>query len=78
MHQFYVQFRCLRDVQDFVSLASREKHRLIVGNDRFQVNATSFMGLFALNCRKPQRVTVSCSEEELQQLLVTFGKFLAS
>ena len=78
MHQFHVQFHSLRDVQDFVTLASKQKLRLIVGSDRFHVNATSFMGLFALNCRNPQRVTVSCTEEELQQLLVTFEKFLAA
>ena len=76
MHQFYVQFHSLRDVQDFVSLASQQKHRLIVGGDRFQVNATSFMGLFTLNCRSPQRVTVNCTEEELQELLATFARFL--
>ncbi len=77
MHQFYVQFHSLRDVMDFVSLASRQKLRLIVGGDRFQVNATSFMSIFALNCRSRQRVTVSCTEEELQNLLVIFERFLA-
>lgn len=77
MYEFYVQFRSLRDVQDFVALASKQKHRLTVGNDRFQVHATSFMGLFALNCRKPQRVSVECTEEEFQTLLVTFDRFLA-
>ena len=77
MQEFYVQFRSLRDVMDFVTLASKQKHRLIVGSDRFQVNATSFMGLFTLNCRKPQKVSVECSEEELQQLTSTFERFLA-
>ena len=76
MRQFMVQFRSLRDIQEFVALASRQSHRLLVGGDRFQVNATSFMGLFALNCRKPQRVTVECSEEELEALLTAFDRFL--
>lgn len=78
MHEFNVRFHSLRDVQDFVALASSQKLRLIVGSDRFQVNATSFMGIFALNCRKPQRVTVNCTEEEFQQLLNTFDRFLAN
>ena len=77
MHEFHVQFLSLRDVQDFVALASRQNLRLTVGSDWFQVNATSFMGLFALNCRKPQKVTVECTEEEFAQLLVTFDRFLA-
>ena len=78
MHEFNVRFHSLRDVQDFVALASSQKLRLIIGSDRFQVNATSFMGIFALNCRKPQRVTVNCTEEEFQQLLNTFDRFLAN
>ena len=77
MHQFHVEFHSLGDVQDFVALASKQPHRLIVGSDRFQVNATSFMGLFALNCRKPQKVTVDCSDAEFEALLVTFQRFLA-
>ena len=72
-----VQFRSLRDVQDFVALASKQTLKLYVGGDRFQVNATSFMGLFALNCRKPLKVTVECSEEEFARLLDTFSQFLA-
>ena len=77
MHEFYVRFRSLRDVLDFVTLASRQNHRLMVGTDNFQINATSFMGLFTLNCRKPQKVTVDCTEEELEQLKITFERFLA-
>lgn len=76
MYQFYVQFYSMRDVQDFVTLASKQPLRLIVGSDRFQVNATSFMGIFALNCRKPQKVTVDCTEEEFSQLKTTFERFL--
>lgn len=77
MHQFHVQFHSLRDVQDFVMLASKQKYRLEVGSDWFQVNATSFMAIFALNCRKPQRVTVDCSQEEFEALKETFARFLA-
>ena len=78
MQEFYVQFRSLRDVLDFVTLASKQKHRLIVGNDHFQVNANSFMGIFTLNFRKPQRVTVNCAEEEFRQILADFDRFLAT
>ena len=78
MHQFTVQFRCLVDVQDFVAIASRLSHKLLVGHERFQVHATSFMGMFALNCRKPLRVTVDCSEEEFRQIRVLFERFLVA
>ena len=76
MREFTVRFRSLRDVQDFVALASKQKVKLLVGGDRFQVNATSFMGIFALNCRKPLRVSVDCTEEELDRIMVTFDRFL--
>lgn len=71
-----VQFRSFRDIQDFVALASKQNVRLIVGGDWFQVNATSFMGMFALNCRKPQKVTVDCSDEEYEALMTAFDRFL--
>ena len=77
MREFMVQFRSLQDIQDFVALASSQTAQLYVGGDRFQVNATSFLGLFALNCRKKQRVSVDCSEEELEALKITFQRFLA-
>lgn len=76
MREFYVQFRSLQDIQDFVALASKQSVRLCVGGDRFQVNATSFMSMFALNCRDPLKVSVDCPEEEFSALLNTFDRFL--
>ena len=76
MREFMVRFGSFRDIQDFVALASSQSVELCVGGDRFQVNATSFMGMFALNCRRPLKVSVQCSEEELAQLLTTFDRFL--
>ena len=76
VHEFMVRVRSFRDIQDFVSLASKQTVKLYVGSEWFQVNATSFMGMFALNCRTPQKVSVECSEEELTQLLNTFDRFL--
>lgn len=76
VREFKVRFRSLRDVQDFVSLAGRQSFRILVGSERFQVNATSFMGIFALNCRKPLRVSADCSEEEFAAFLEKADRFL--
>lgn len=76
MHEFTVRFRSLKDIQEFVSLASKQPVKLLVGSERFQVNATSFMGMFALNCKRPQKVMVQCTEEELVQILAAFDRFL--
>lgn len=76
MKEFHVRFRSLKEVQDFVSFASTLPYKLLVGNDRFQVHATSFMALIALNCRKSQRVVVECSDEEFEALLQQAERFL--
>lgn len=77
MREIMISFGSLRDIQEFVSLASGCGVGLDVRNDRFQVSATSFMGLVALNCRKPLYLIADCSEEELAALKVTFQRFLA-
>ena len=77
MREFYVKFRSVRDIQDFVALSSTQPLKLYVASERFQVNATSFMSMFALNCRQPQKVSVDCSEEEFAAVLATFHRFLA-
>ena len=77
MREFMVRFHSFRDIQDFTALCARQPFVIAVGNERYQVNATSLMGMFSLNCRKPQKVCVNCTEEELQQLLTVFHRFLA-
>ena len=37
-----------------------------------------YLGIFALNCRRPLKVTVDCTEEELARILVTFDRFLVT
>ena len=76
VREFLVQFRSFRDIQDFVALASKQSVRLNVGNEWFRVNASSLMGMLALSCRSPQKVTVNCSDEEFQQLMTAFDRFL--
>ena len=76
MQEFTVRFRSLTDIQEFVALAGRQKVNLLVGSERFRVNATSFMGMFALNCKRPQKVMAECTMEELEHLRGIFGKFL--
>lgn len=77
MRQFTVQFRSVREIQEFVNLAGNLPCKLLVGSERFQVHATSFMGMFTLNCRKPLRVSVDCSPEEFEAILEMFREFLA-
>ena len=76
MQEFNVRFHSFRDVMDFVSLAASQPYRILVGSGGFQVNATSFMSMVALNCALPKKVTVECTETQLQEVLQVFGRFL--
>ena len=77
MQEFVVRFRSLRDVQEFVSLCNKQPFTVKVGNDRYQVNGTNFMGLFSLNCRNPQKVMLDCTEEQFLQFKQDAEKFVA-
>ena len=76
MWEFMIRFHSFRDIQEFVELCSRQPFVVMVGNDRYQVNATSMMGMFSLNCRKPQKVMVTCTEEEFNQFRQNADRFL--
>lgn len=64
MHQFDIRIHSFRQLQAFVSLATVQPFRVLVGNDRQQINGKSFIGMFSLDYDKPVRVSVNCSEEE--------------
>ena len=51
MREFTVSIRSFQDVKDFVSLATIQPFRVLVGNGRQWVNAKSFMGMFSLDFR---------------------------
>jgi len=74
--EFMVRFYSFRDIQDFVALCSRQPFAITVGNERYQVNATSLMGMFSLNCRKSQKVMATCTEEEFIQFRREAERFL--
>ena len=76
MYQFTVRFRCVRDIQEFVNLATTIPFKMLVGTDLFRVNATSFMGIFAMNCLRPLTVSTDCSEDAFEDLKKIFAKFI--
>ena len=76
MREFMVRFHSFRDIQDFAALCARQPFVIAVGNERYQVNATSLMGMFSLNCRKPQKVMFTCTEEEFAQFRREAERFL--
>lgn len=76
MHNLTVQFQSFRDIRDFSQLAARQSFQITVGNERYQVNATSFLGFFTLNCRRPLTAQFDCSEEDYRRFLQEADRFL--
>lgn len=68
MRELNISVRSFCQVQEFVALAMVQPFEVLVGNDKQQVNGKSFMGMFALDYRRPLCVRVKCSDEE-------FGRF---
>ena len=62
--EFEIQLTSVKDVQEFVALATSKPFPVTVGNARHRVNGKSFMEMFCLNLRKPVTVTFLCSDEE--------------
>lgn len=76
VREFTIRFYSFQDVQDFVAMATEYDFPIIVGTDRYQVNGTSFMGMFTLDYSRDLTVTVSCTEEEYQDLRRKADRFL--
>ena len=77
MRQIKVQFRSFRDIRDFSQLAAKQSFQITVGNEKYKVNATSFLGFFTLNCHRPMTASFECSEEEYAQFLKDAAYFIA-
>ena len=64
MHQFTIKICSLRQVQDFVALATVQPFEVLVGNEKQQIDGKNFIGMFCLDYSRPVQVSVKCSEEE--------------
>lgn len=78
MREFNVEFSSFDDVVEFVSLATVQPFRIVVGNGYQWVNAKSLMGLVALDQNDPLRVRMDCTFEEWDSFRHASEKFLAS
>ena len=77
MRECNVVFRSFADVQQFVSLASRQPFEVFVCDNWQKVDAKSFMVMFSLNYRQPLRVNAECSEEAFGRFMEEAERFLA-
>jgi hypothetical protein len=64
--EFEIRLSSVRQVQDFVSLATSRSFSVIVGSPNHWVNGKSFMEMFCLNLREFVTVRPDCSQEEFE------------
>ena len=78
MREFEIRLRSVKDVQDFVALATSRPFLITVRDEHNKINAQSFMELFCLNFAHPLRVVAECTEAELEALIRDADRFLAN
>ena len=77
MREFEIRLGSVKDVQDFVALATTRPFLITVRDEYNKINAQSFMELFCLNFSRPLRVVAECTEAELESLMRDADRFLA-
>ena len=63
MREFSIEIHSFQDVQEFVSVATVQPFRVLVGNDRCRVNGKSFIGMFSLDYSRPVCVFAECAQD---------------
>lgn len=65
--EFPIFLRSFAEVERFVSLATMQPYRVLVGSGENCVNGKNIMGMFTLNFSEPLQVRVDCSEAEFRK-----------
>lgn len=68
--------RSLEEIQAFVSLATVQPFRVMIGNERQEVSAQSFIGMLSLDFSQPLLLSLDCSEEECGCFRQAVSEFL--
>ena len=76
MQEFSIEIHSFQEVRDFVSLATVQPFRVLVGNDRRRVNGKSFMGMFSLDLNAPVQVRADCTDEQYTRFQLAADRFL--
>ena len=76
MREFEIRLRSVKDVQEFVSIATSRPYTVTIRDERNKINGKSFMEMFCLDFSRPLRVLCDCSEEELEIIRRDAQRFL--
>ena len=76
MKQFSIAIHSFADIQEFVSLSSRQPFAVTVGDTQQDISGKSLMAMLGLNFRRPLMVSVDCDDAQFAQLQLEAAKFL--
>lgn len=76
MKEFEIRLTCVRDVQEFVDLATAKPYPIYVRDYYMQVNGKSFMEMFCLHFANSLYALAQCDDDELLQLKQDLHRFL--
>ena len=76
MREFEIRLRSVKDVQDFVSIATSRPFAVTIRDERNKINGKSFMEMFCLDFSRPLRVLCDCGDEDFEALRRDVDRFL--
>ena len=76
MREFEIRLHSVKDVQEFVALATTRAFAITVRDSHNKINAESFMELFCLNFTRPLRIVCNCNEADLEALKADLARFV--
>ena len=76
MREFEIRLRSVKDVQDFVGIATSRPYNVVIRDERNKINGKSFMEMFCLDFSRPLRVVCDCGDEDLETIRAEADRFL--
>jgi len=76
MKEFAIRLKSIRDVQDFVSMATTRSFTITVRDASNKIDGHNFMEMFCLDFTKPLRVLADCTDAEFDALREEADRFL--
>ena len=74
--EFIIDLRSVRDVEEFVKLATAQPFPVYLNDGSHRINGKSFMEMFCLTLTLPLNVTADCTKEELEAFRSSVAEYL--
>ena len=76
MREFEIRLRSVKDVQEFVAIATARPYSVTIRDERNKINGKSFMEMFCLDFSRPLRVLCDCSDADFEAICRDADRFL--